>query len=146
MAPLAALLLAACGQVQADPGPSIEPGHLTLVASPNRLSPGGAVHATVTVSGPADYEAACVQTVRIWVVDSQFHRVWTEPAPEVTCMAIINKHLAAGETASFQADWPTAPSLAPGRYSIHGLFLFTLPPGAGARVAENLPPADVVLQ
>jgi hypothetical protein len=147
VAPLASLLLCACGQVVAGPGPGGgEPGRPTLVAVPDRLSPGGTVHATVTVSGPTEYEAGCVQTVRLWVLDSQNQRVWTEPAPEVTCMAIVNKQLPAGQTATFQVDWPVAASLHPGRYTIHGLFLFTLPIGAGARVSENLPPAEVWLQ
>ncbi len=140
------LVLCGCGQALVDPGSSVEPGHLTLVAIPDRLSPGGTVHATVTVSGPVDYEAGCVQTVQLWVLDNQNQRVWTEPAPEVTCMAIINQRLPAGRTATFHVDWPTAASLHPGRYTIHGLFLFTLPMGAGARVSQNLPPADVSLQ
>jgi acyl dehydratase len=144
---LTSLLLCACGgQVVGDPGPSVEPGHLTLVAAPDRLSPGGTVHATVTVTGPAEYEAGCVQTVRLWVLDAQNQRAWTEPAPEVTCMAIINKQLPAGQTATFQVDWPVAATLHPGRYTIHGLFLFTLAMGAATRVSENLPPAEVWLQ
>ncbi len=143
---MTSLLLCACGQALADPGPSVEPGHLTLVAVPDRLSPGGTVHATVTVTGPTEYEAGCMQTVHLWVLDSQKQRAWTEPAPEVTCMAIINKQLAAGQTATFQVDWPVAATLHPGRYTIHGLFLYTLPMGAATRVSENLPPALVTLQ
>lgn len=143
---VASLLLYGCGQVVGHPGPSVEPGHLTLVAIPDRLSLGGTVHATVTVTGPAEYEAGCVQTVQLWVLDNQNQRAWTEPAPEVTCMAIINKQLPAGQAASFQVDWPVAATLHPGRYTIHGLFLFTLPMGAGTRVSENLPRAEVTLQ
>ena len=119
---------------------------MTLVAVPDRLSPGGTVHATVTVSGPTEYEAGCVQTVQLWVLDSQNQRAWTEPAPEVTCMAIINKQLPAGQTATFLVDWPVAATLYPGSYTIHGLFLFTLRMGAATRVSENLPPALVTLQ
>jgi len=104
------------------------------------------VHATITVAGPADYDAACVQTVRLWVVDARERQVWAEPAPEVTCMAIVSRHVPSGEAASFGVDWPTAPTLAPGRYWIHGLFMFTLRPGAGTRVRENLPPTAVILQ
>ena len=140
------LVLCGCRQALVDPGPSLEPGHLTLVAIPDQLSPGGTVHATVTVTGPTDYEAGCVQTVQLWVLDDQNQRVWTEPAPEVTCMAVISQHLRAGQTATFHTDWPTAASLHPGRYTIHGLFLFTLPMGAGTRVSQNLPPAEVTLQ
>ncbi|TMD05952.1 MAG: hypothetical protein E6I23_15115 [Chloroflexi bacterium] len=144
---LTSLLLCGCGgQVIGDPGPSAEPGQLTLVAAPDRLSPGGTVHATVTVTGPTEYEAGCVQTVRLWVLDTQHQRAWTEPAPEVTCMALTNQQLAAGQTATFQVDWPVSATLHPGRYTIHGLFLFTLPMGAGTRVSENLPPAEVTLQ
>jgi len=143
---LTSLLLYGCGQVVGDPGPGLEPGHLTLLAVPDRLSPGGTVHATVTVAGPTEYEAGCVQTEQLWALDTQNQRVWAEPAPEVTCMAIINKRLAAGQTASFRIDWPVAATLQPGRYTIHGLFLFTQPIGAGSRVSQNLPPAEVTLQ
>jgi hypothetical protein len=143
---MAGVLLCGCGQAVVDPGASVEPGHLTLVALPDRLSPGGTVHTTVTVTGPTEYEAGCVQTVRLWVLDTQNQRAWTEPAPEVTCMAIINQQLPAGQTATFQVDWPVAATLHPGRYTIHGLFLFTLPMGAGTRVSQNLPPAEVTLQ
>ena len=78
---LTSLFLGGCGQVVGDPGPSPELGQLTLVAVPDRVSPGGMVHATVTVTGPTEYEAGCVQTVRLWVLDPQNQRVWTEPAP-----------------------------------------------------------------
>jgi hypothetical protein len=61
-------------------------------------------------------------------------------------MAIINKQLPAGQTATFQVDWPVAATLHPGRYTIHGLFLFTLAMGAATRVSENLPPAEVTLR
>jgi hypothetical protein len=80
------------------------------------------------------------------VLNTQNQRAWAEPAPEVTCMAIINKQLPAGQTATFQVDWPVAATLHPGRYTIHGLFLFTLAMGAATRVSENLPPAEVWLQ
>ena len=146
LALLASLLLVGCGSVRADQGPTPEPGHLTLVASPNHLAAGGTVYATVTLAGPADYEAGCVQTVQLWVLDSQRQRVWTEPSPEVACMALINKHLSTDQLATFHVDWPTARNLAPGHYTIHGLFMFTLPMGAATRVAENLPPADITLQ
>jgi hypothetical protein len=141
---LAGLVLSGCAQAIGPP--DVEPGHLSLVAVPNRLSPGGTVRAMVMVTGPTEYEAGCVQTVRLWVLDTQNQRAWTEPEPEVQCMAIINKQLPASQTATFYIDWPVAASLHPGRYTIHGLFLFTLPMGAGSRVSENLPPAEVWLQ
>ena len=59
--------------------------------------------------------------------------------PAIDCMAIAYKTLAAGQTATFTAEWPTSSQLAPGSYSIHGLFLTALPLGAGMRVRENLP-------
>jgi hypothetical protein len=97
----------------------------------------------VTALGPADYEAACVQTVHLWAVDSGGTTVWEEPVPAISCMAIMYKHLDTGAKAGFSISWPTAPTLAPGRYSLHGLFRYALPLGAGARVRENLPPLSV---
>jgi len=59
------------------------------------------------------------------------------------CMAIGHKVLVAGETATFAADWPTSITLAPGSYTLHGLFLVVLPMGAAARVRENLAPLPI---
>jgi hypothetical protein len=58
-------------------------------------------------------------------------------------MAFGHKQLAAGETATFTADWPTSSRLAPGTYTLHGLFRTVLPMGAGARVHENLPSLSI---
>jgi hypothetical protein len=58
-------------------------------------------------------------------------------------MALGHKVLAAGQTATFTADWPTSSTLAPGSYTLHGLFLVVLPKGAGARVSENLAPLTI---
>ena len=69
--------------------------------------------------------------------------VWQQPVPAIMCMAIGHRVLAAGETASFTADWPTSSTLAAGSYTLHGLFLVVLPRGAGARVAENLAPLTI---
>jgi hypothetical protein len=138
-----ALLLAGCGG-QADSGTSAGTnGNLTVQARPSRLHAGGTVNLTATVTGPADYEAVCVQTAHFWALDASGNQVWAEPVPAIMCMAIGYRHLAAGETASFQAAWPTSPQLASGSYSIHGLFLFQLPPGAAMRVRENMPPVTV---
>jgi hypothetical protein len=51
--------------------------------------------------------------------------------------------LKAGETATFTADWPTSSTLAPGSYTLHGLFLVVLPMGAAMRVRENLAPLTI---
>jgi hypothetical protein len=113
------------------------------MAAPARLAAGGTVHLTLTVSGPIQYQAACVQTLQIWAEDVNHQQVWMQPVPEIACMAIAYKTLAAGETASFSADWPTSSDLKAGSYTLHGLFLTVLPPGAGARVRENLPPLTI---
>ena len=63
--------------------------------------------------------------------------------PAIQCMAYGHKLLASGETASFAADWPTSSQLTAGAYTIHGLFLTVLSPGAGTRVRENLPPLTI---
>jgi hypothetical protein len=140
---LLALLLAGCGG-QADGGSTGgTTGNLTVQASPSRLHAGGTVNLTATVTGPADYEAACVQTVHFWALNTEGAQVWEEPVPAIACMAIGYRHLAAGETASFTAAWPTSPGIAKGSYSIHGLFLFQRAPGAVMRVRENLPPVTV---
>jgi hypothetical protein len=112
-------------------------------ATPAELRAGGTVHLTLTVAGPIQYEAACVQTLHIWAENSQHQQVWSEPEPMIQCMAIAHKTLAAGETATFTADWPTSSQLAAGSYSLHGLFLTVLPPGAAMRVRENLPPLTI---
>ena len=147
-----ALALAACGGQVAGPGgtsptptPSVSGtnGPFHAVASPSRLRAGATVHLTLTVTGPIQYEVGCPQTLRIWAENSANQPVWMQPQPMIACMAIGYKTLAAGETATFNADWPTSPSLAAGSYTLHGLFLTVLPPGAGARVRENLPPLAI---
>ena len=150
---LLALLLAACGARAAGPGSSPTPtptdtvsgtnGPFYAEASPARLAAGGTVHLTLTVTGPIDYEIGCVQTLHIWAEDSQRQTIWQQPVPEVQCMAIGHKVLPAGDTATFTADWPTSSKLAPGSYTLHGLFLVVLPRGAAARVRENLAPLTI---
>jgi hypothetical protein len=140
------LLLAGCGQA-ADPGEggtaSGASGAFKAEASPARLAAGGAVHLTLTVTGPIDYEIGCVQTLHIWAEDAHQAKVWEQPVPAIMCMAFGHKALAAGETAEFTADWPTSAKQAPGTYTLHGLFLVVLPAGAGTRVRENLPPLTI---
>ncbi|HXM52949.1 MAG TPA: hypothetical protein VN913_06710 [Candidatus Binatus sp.] len=146
---LLALLFAGCGAQAAGPGPSPTGtvsgtnGPFYGEASPARLAAGGTVHLTLTVTGPIDYEIGCVQTLHIWAEDSQHQQVWQEPVPAIQCMAFGHKLLPAGQTATFTADWPTSSTLAPGSYTLHGLFLVMLPMGAGARVRENLAPLTI---
>ena len=144
---LVALALAGCGAQAADHGPppsvSGTNGPFYAVASPSQLAAGGTVHLTLTVTGPIDYEIGCVQTLHIWSEDSQNRQVWEQPVPAIMCMAFGHKALAAGEKATFTADWPTSTTLAPGSYTLHGLFLTVLPMGAGSRVRENLPPLTI---
>jgi hypothetical protein len=141
---LLAMVVAGCGAQAAGPGASPTGtvsgtnGPFYAEASPAQLAAGGTVHLTLTVTGPIDYEIGCVQTLHIWAEDSQGQQVWQQPVPEIMCMAIGHKVLPAGETATFAADWPTSTKLAPGSYTLHGLFLVVLPRGAGARVRENL--------
>ncbi len=150
---LLALVLAGCGARAAGPGSSPTPspsdtvsgtnGPFYTEASPARLAAGGTVHLTLTVTGPIDYEIGCVQTLHIWAEDSQRQTIWQEPVPEIQCMALGHKVLAAGDTATFTADWPTSSTLAPASYTLHGLFLVVLPRGAAARVRENLAPLTI---
>ena len=145
-----ALVLAGCGAQAAAPSGSATAsgtnGPFRAQASPARLSAGGTVHLTLTVTGPIDYEIGCVQTLHIWAEDSRRQEVWQEPVPAIQCMAFGHKALATGETATFTADWPTSSTLAPGSYTLHGLFLTVLPMGAGSRVRENLPPLTIQIQ
>src|SRR2546421_9601412 len=95
---LLALALTGCGaQAAGDHGPppsvSGTNGPFHVVASPSRLAAGGTVHLTLTVSGPIQYEAACVQTLHIWAEDAGHQQVWTEPVPAIECMAIAYKSL-----------------------------------------------------
>ena len=142
-----ALIVAGCGAQAAGPGPSASisgsNGPFQAQASPASLVAGGVVHLTLTVTGPIDYEIGCVQTLHIWAEDSQRQTVWEQPVPAIMCMAFGHKQLGAGETAIFTADWSTSSQLAPGTYSLHGLFLTVLPMGAGARVRENLHPLSI---
>jgi hypothetical protein len=142
-----ALIVAGCGAHAAGPGSSGTVsgtnGPFAAQAAPASVSAGGTVHLTLTVTGPIDYEIGCVQTLHIWAEDSQRQTIWQQPVPAIMCMAFGHKQLAAGETASFTADWPTSSQLAPGTYTLHGLFLTVLPMGAGARVRENLPPLSI---
>jgi len=144
---LIALVVGGCGAQAAGPDPSGTVsgtnGPFHAQAAPAALVAGGTVHLTLTVTGPIDYEIGCVQTLHIWAEDSQRQTVWEQPVPAVMCMAFGHKQLAAGETATFTADWPTSSQLAAGTYTIHGLFLTVLPKGAGARVRENLPPLSI---
>jgi hypothetical protein len=148
---LLAVFLTGCGAQAAGAAPSPTPtgtvsgtnGPFYAEASPARLAAGGTVHLTLIVTGPIDYEIGCVQTLHIWAEDSNRKQVWEQPVPAIMCMAIGHKLLAAGETATFTADWPTLSTLAPGSYTVHGLFLVMLPMGAGARVRENLAPLTI---
>jgi hypothetical protein len=142
-----ALALTGCGaQAQVPVAPASVAGTngpFHAQASPSRVRAGETVHLTLTVTGPIQYEAACVQTLHIWAEDSQHQQVWSQPVPAIQCMALAYRTLAAGQTAIFTADWPTSRQLVPGTYTLHGLFLTVLPPGAGARVRENLPPLPI---
>ena len=144
---LLALIMGGCGAQAGGPSASGTVsgtnGPFYAEAAPAQLAAGGTVHLTLIVTGPIDYEMGCVQTLHIWVEDSQRRQVWEQPVPEIMCMAIGHKVLAAGETASFTADWPTSSSLGRGSYTLHGLFRVVLPMGAGARVRENLPPLTI---
>jgi len=144
---LVAIVLAGCGAQAAGPGAggtvSGSSGPFSAQAAPARLAAGETVHLILTVTGPIDYEIGCVQTLHIWAEDSQHQQVWAQPVPAIQCMAFGHKSLPAGEAAKFTADWPTSSNLAPGTYTIHGLFLVVLPMGAGARVRENLPPLAI---
>lgn len=147
---ITAIVLAGCGAQGAGPGnpsPTVTAtsGPFHAEASPARLAPGGTVQVSLTVTGPVDYEIGCVQTLHIWAVDQQGTQIWAEPVPAIMCMAYGHKLLAAGETATFKADWPTSSTQTPGPYTIHGLFLTVLPRGVAARVRENMPPLTVTL-
>ncbi len=146
---LLTLVVAGCGAQAAGPGPSPTGtvsgtnGPFYAQASPAKLAAGGTVHLTLTVTGPIDYEIGCVQTLHIWAENSQHQQVWQEPVPAVMCMAIGHTVLAAGETATLSADWATSSTLAPGSYTLHGLFLVVLPMGTAAGVRENLAPLTI---
>ena len=137
---LLALALAGCGATVSQPlVPAASNGQFTATESPAHVRAGGVVHVTLTVVGPARFESGCLQTFRIWATDGHNQRVWEQPRPPMMCFAIARTVLPAGETATFKADWPTAPTLAPGIYQIHGLCLQVLPDGADSRASENMP-------
>jgi hypothetical protein len=128
------------------PTPSVSGtnGPFQAVASPSQLRAGGTVHLTLTVTGPIQYQATCVQTLRIWSEDGGQQIVWSQPEIAIACAGpVSDTTLGPGETATFIADWPTSNGLAPGSYTVHGLFWTALPLGAGMRVRENLPPLTI---
>ncbi len=146
---LAAIVLAGCGAQSAGPASgtvTATNGPFVAAATPAHLAAGETVHVSLTVTGPVDYEVGCVQTLHIWAVDGQGTQVWAQPVPAIMCMAYGHKLLAAGETATFTANWPVSSTLAPGSYTVHGLFLTVLPRGVATRVRENLPPLTIVVR
>lgn len=120
-------------------------GDLTVTARPAHVQAGQTINLTVSLMGPADYDAGCVRTVRIWALNSAGLQVWQESQPELQCFALSYQHLAGGQTATFPDSWTVASGTPAGSYTIHGLFMFHLPIGAGARVRENLPPVTVTV-
>jgi hypothetical protein len=144
------LALASCGSqlcegcAEVAPTPSVygTNGPFHAVASPARLPAGRTVHLSLRVDGPIQYEATCVQTLQIWAEDSHGQTIWSLPIPQYDCVGITFRTVPAGESATFKADWPTSSQLAPEGYTLHGLFLTVLPPGA-MRVRENLPPLTI---
>jgi hypothetical protein len=143
------VLLAGCG-VAVTVGPpgdsSATAENLTTTAHPEHANVGQTIQFTVTVTGPADYETGCVQTVHLWAdtADAAARRVWEQPVPQVECMVIAPQHLESGQTASFRVFWPTT-GIPHGAYFVHGLLRFALPPGAASRVRENIPPVMVTV-
>jgi hypothetical protein len=143
-----AFLLSACGVPSGETGRGpnetiVTAGNLQVTARPAHLPAGRTINITIRLTGPADYDAGCVQTLRIWAVNSNGAQVWQQPQQELQCFALTYRHLAAGQAASFSDSWPVSAGTPAGRYTIHGLFLFHLPIGAGMRVRENLPPVSV---
>jgi len=138
------ILLAGCGAQAAAPSSvAASAGPFHSEATPASLAAGSNVHYKLVVRGPIQYLAGCAHTFTVWAEDSRGQQVWAEPQPQFDCFAIVTRSLAAGDSTSLEADWPTSPTLAAGRYTIHGLFLTVLPPGAGARVRENVPPLTI---
>ena len=141
---VAALALGGCGASVSQPLiPAASKGQFTATESPAHVRAGDVVHVTLTVVGPARFESGCLQTFRIWATDGHDQKVWEQPRPPMMCFAIARTVLPAGETATFKADWPTAPTLTSGIYQIHGLCLQVLPDGADSRASENMPVLSV---
>lgn len=145
-----AVALGGCGAEGAGhgPPPSVAGtnGPFHAQASPSRLQAGGTVHLTLTVTGPIQYEAACVETLHIWAEDGQHQQVWSEMDQPIQCMAIAYRTLAAGQTATFTADWPTSRQLPrrlrPARAVPDG----AAARGRGPRAREFAPAADTDFQ
>ena len=140
------ILLAGCGAQAAAPSKVTATNEqFRSEASPAQFAAGRTVDVTLVVTGPMLYEGGCAQTFGIWAVDSQDRQVWTEPVPQIACFARVKGSIGNGKTVSFHASWPTSSALAPGKYTIHGLFLTALERGAIARVRENMPPLTVAV-
>jgi hypothetical protein len=123
----AAVGLAGCGdqgtaqRCTPPPTPAATPASAgPLVAGVDRavVPSGGAVLASLRVSGPLHYTAPCSGPVRLLVVDSADIHVdsLTPPAPKGTPCGDVT--LAAGQQARYDVQWTADPTLPTGRYRL----------------------------
>lgn len=153
------LALAACGATPqpspgASPSPSAGPGtpgpgRVVVTADPDGWHAqatvgGGDVDVRLTVPGPLQVEGGCIPPLGVWLEDSSRRTVAITPSPGGPhCLALAIIDVPAGTTHDFDARLHA--DVPHGRYTVHGLLMVSLPPGAGARVRENLPVLTVDL-
>lgn len=124
---LGAALCAACGEsgqtahctpsAPATP-PRTTAGALTAFTDRAVVPSGGSLQASVRVTGPAHYQAACSGPLQVIVVDSADIHVdsVTAAAPRGTPCGTVS--LGAGQTAEYDVLWNSDPTLPPGDYRL----------------------------
>lgn len=155
---VASLMLSACGaspQPTPSPSPSSSapapPGQGRVVVTADAdgwhaqaTVGGGDVDVRLTVPGPLQVEGGCIPSLTVWIEDPSGRTVAITPSPGgAHCLALAIIDIPAGTTRDFDARLHA--DVPHGRYTVHGLLLVSLPPGAGTRVRENLPVLTVDL-
>lgn len=110
-------------------------GNMTMKATPPTLRTGGTAVLTLSVSGPAQYDAC--RPLRLWATNGANQRAWTQVQFWMCPVYRGPASIPAGKTQSFSFDWQTR-GLAPGVYTIHGWFGQT--PSSSV---ENIPAVSV---
>jgi hypothetical protein len=124
-----------------SPGPSVagSPAAASATAHGWTTDAGvatGGIDVRVNVSGPLTVDGGCSPTLAAWLVAADGHRLQGGQPSAAKCQGIAVTAIPAGQTRDFMTSLGVPPA---GTYTIHGLVLVHLPPGAGARVAENIP-------
>jgi ABC-type phosphate transport system substrate-binding protein len=144
---VAALVLTACGGTTAAPrscpsqpatGPHAQTGPVAVDADRRQLRAGATVTFTVTVTGPAQYQADCAGPIQLLVNDGSDIRVFAGRSAPGVRTSCGNVQLGAGQRAVYAVAWQSDSTLPDGQYSATVLMgdqpavTLTVPVAAGA--------------